>query len=96
MNGIKNAEIRFRCPLHCLLFHLKVSCCVCECVCVCVCECVSVCVCVCVCVCVSHCAAMFHRWLRVCVRAKWEESVPLALTMATEQGRMKFTRPLFR
>ncbi|XP_030641072.1 leukotriene A-4 hydrolase [Chanos chanos] len=36
------------------------------------------------------------RWLRVCVRAKWEESVPLALKMATEQGRMKFTRPLFR
>ncbi|XP_066561109.1 leukotriene A-4 hydrolase [Amia ocellicauda] len=36
------------------------------------------------------------RWLRVCVRAKWEEAVPLALKMATEQGRMKFTRPLFR
>ncbi|KAJ8245562.1 hypothetical protein GJAV_G00272100 [Gymnothorax javanicus] len=36
------------------------------------------------------------RWLRVCVRAEWEESVPLALKMATEQGRMKFTRPLFR
>ncbi|KAK1166985.1 leukotriene A-4 hydrolase-like [Acipenser oxyrinchus oxyrinchus] len=36
------------------------------------------------------------RWLRVCARAKWEEAVPLALQMATEQGRMKFTRPLFR
>ncbi|MGH0121603.1 UNVERIFIED_CONTAM: hypothetical protein FKN15_006580 [Acipenser sinensis] len=36
------------------------------------------------------------RWLRVCVRAKWEEAVPLAFLMATEQGRMKFTRPLFR
>ncbi|KAK6488104.1 leukotriene A-4 hydrolase-like [Huso huso] len=36
------------------------------------------------------------RWLRVCVRAKWEEAVPLAFQMATEQGRMKFTRPLFR
>uniref|UniRef100_A0A4W6DD76 Leukotriene A-4 hydrolase n=1 Tax=Lates calcarifer TaxID=8187 RepID=A0A4W6DD76_LATCA len=36
------------------------------------------------------------RWLRLCVRSKWEEAVPLALKMATEQGRMKFTRPLFR
>ncbi|XP_035257729.1 leukotriene A-4 hydrolase [Anguilla anguilla] len=36
------------------------------------------------------------RWLRLCVRAKWEEAVPLAFKMATEQGRMKFTRPLFR
>ncbi|KAG8005400.1 Leukotriene A-4 hydrolase [Nibea albiflora] len=36
------------------------------------------------------------RWLRLCVRSRWEELVPLALKMATEQGRMKFTRPLFR
>ncbi|XP_014898855.1 leukotriene A-4 hydrolase [Poecilia latipinna] len=36
------------------------------------------------------------RWLRLCVRCQWEEAVPLALKMATEQGRMKFTRPLFR
>uniref|UniRef100_A0AAR2JSW3 Peptidase M1 leukotriene A4 hydrolase/aminopeptidase C-terminal domain-containing protein n=1 Tax=Pygocentrus nattereri TaxID=42514 RepID=A0AAR2JSW3_PYGNA len=36
------------------------------------------------------------RWLRLCVKAKWEEAVPLALKMATEQGRLKFTRPLFR
>ncbi|KAG7274192.1 hypothetical protein CRUP_008568 [Coryphaenoides rupestris] len=36
------------------------------------------------------------RWLRLCVRSKWEEAVPRALQMATEQGRMKFTRPLFR
>ncbi|XP_065121838.1 leukotriene A-4 hydrolase [Paramisgurnus dabryanus] len=36
------------------------------------------------------------RWLRVCVKAKWEEAVPLALKMATDQGRMKFTRPLFK
>ncbi|KAM4711829.1 leukotriene A-4 hydrolase [Anableps anableps] len=37
-----------------------------------------------------------YRWLRLCVRSKWEQAVPLALKMATEQGRMKFTRPLFR
>lgn len=36
------------------------------------------------------------RWLRLCVRSKWEDMVPLALKMATDQGRLKFTRPLFR
>ncbi|XP_034019465.1 leukotriene A-4 hydrolase [Thalassophryne amazonica] len=36
------------------------------------------------------------RWLRLCVRARWDNAVTLALKMATEQGRMKFTRPLFR
>ncbi|MBV96722.1 Leukotriene A-4 hydrolase, partial [Eschrichtius robustus] len=35
------------------------------------------------------------RWLRLCIQSKWEEAIPLALKMATEQGRMKFTRPLF-
>uniref|UniRef100_W5K8W2 Leukotriene A4 hydrolase n=1 Tax=Astyanax mexicanus TaxID=7994 RepID=W5K8W2_ASTMX len=34
-------------------------------------------------------------WLRLCVKSEWEDAVPLALKMATEQGRMKFTRPLF-
>ncbi|XP_023696274.1 leukotriene A-4 hydrolase [Paramormyrops kingsleyae] len=41
-------------------------------------------------------AEIRFRWLRVCLRAKWEEAVPLAFKMATEQGRLKFTRPLFR
>ncbi|XP_042325511.1 leukotriene A-4 hydrolase [Sceloporus undulatus] len=36
------------------------------------------------------------RWLRVCIQATWEDAIPLALKMATEQGRMKFTRPLFK
>lgn len=36
------------------------------------------------------------RWLRLGVRSKWEDMVPLALRMATDQGRLKFTRPLFR
>uniref|UniRef100_A0A3Q3GW40 Leukotriene A-4 hydrolase n=1 Tax=Labrus bergylta TaxID=56723 RepID=A0A3Q3GW40_9LABR len=36
------------------------------------------------------------RWLRLCVRSRWEEAVPMALKMATDQGRMKFTRPLFK
>uniref|UniRef100_A0AAQ6AHF7 Leukotriene A-4 hydrolase n=1 Tax=Amphiprion ocellaris TaxID=80972 RepID=A0AAQ6AHF7_AMPOC len=41
-------------------------------------------------------AEIRFRWLRLCVRSKWEEAVPMALKMATEQGRMKFTRPLFK
>ncbi|XP_005734264.1 leukotriene A-4 hydrolase isoform X1 [Pundamilia nyererei] len=41
-------------------------------------------------------AEIRFRWLRLCVRSRWEEAVPLALKMATDQGRMKFTRPLFR
>ncbi|XP_056604573.1 leukotriene A-4 hydrolase [Triplophysa dalaica] len=41
-------------------------------------------------------AEVRFRWLRVCVRGQWEESVTLALKMATDQGRMKFTRPLFK
>uniref|UniRef100_A0A8C0HIS3 Leukotriene A-4 hydrolase n=1 Tax=Buteo japonicus TaxID=224669 RepID=A0A8C0HIS3_9AVES len=36
------------------------------------------------------------RWLRLCIKSKWEEAIPLALKMATDQGRLKFTRPLFR
>ncbi|KFO98817.1 Leukotriene A-4 hydrolase, partial [Calypte anna] len=36
------------------------------------------------------------RWLLLCIKSKWEEAIPLALKMATDQGRMKFTRPLFR
>ncbi|XP_019497223.1 PREDICTED: leukotriene A-4 hydrolase [Hipposideros armiger] len=36
------------------------------------------------------------RWLRLCIQSKWEEAIPLALKMVTEQGRMKFTRPLFK
>nr|XP_014343641.1 PREDICTED: leukotriene A-4 hydrolase [Latimeria chalumnae] len=42
------------------------------------------------------CQAPHFRWLRLCIRARWEEAIPLAVQMATEQGRMKFTRPLFR
>ncbi|XP_056132354.1 leukotriene A-4 hydrolase [Lampris incognitus] len=41
-------------------------------------------------------AEIRFRWLRLCVKSRSEEAVPLALKMATDQGRMKFTRPLFR
>ncbi|KAF2351754.1 Peptidase M1 leukotriene A4 hydrolase/aminopeptidase C-terminal [Trinorchestia longiramus] len=36
------------------------------------------------------------RWLRVCVKARWEEAVAPALQLVTEQGRMKFVRPIYR
>ncbi|XP_036617570.1 leukotriene A-4 hydrolase [Trichosurus vulpecula] len=36
------------------------------------------------------------RWLRLCIQSKWEDAIPLALEMATGQGRLKFTRPLFK
>ncbi|CAB1333767.1 unnamed protein product [Coregonus sp. 'balchen'] len=41
-------------------------------------------------------AEIRFRWLRLCVKSKWEDAIPMALKMATEQGRMKFTRPLFK
>jgi len=36
------------------------------------------------------------RWLRVCIKGKYEGAIEDALKMVTEQGRMKFTRPLYR
>lgn len=36
------------------------------------------------------------RWLRLGLKARWEESVGPALDFVTEQGRMKFVRPIYR
>ena len=36
------------------------------------------------------------RWLRLGLKAKWEAAIPKAIAMVTEQGRMKFTRPLYK
>ncbi|XP_071444884.1 leukotriene A-4 hydrolase-like [Hetaerina americana] len=36
------------------------------------------------------------RWLRLCIKARWEEQIEKALEFATSQGRMKFVRPIFR
>lgn len=36
------------------------------------------------------------RWIRVGLKAKWEDAIPRAIQMVTDQGRMKFTRPLYR
>ena len=41
-------------------------------------------------------AEIRFRWLRLGLRARLEETIPRALEFATEQGRMKFTRPIFR
>jgi len=36
------------------------------------------------------------RFLRACLRAKWSGAVDSAVELATMQGRMKFTRPIYR
>lgn len=34
--------------------------------------------------------------MRLCIKSRWESKVSDALTFATEQGRMKYVRPIFR
>ena len=36
------------------------------------------------------------KWIRLGLKAKWMNAVPRAVQMVTEQGRMKFLRPLYR
>jgi len=36
------------------------------------------------------------RWLRLGIHSKWLDQVPRALEFVTEQGRMKYVRPLYR
>jgi leukotriene-A4 hydrolase len=36
------------------------------------------------------------RWIRLGLRSKWEDAIPLAIQMVSEQGRMKFLRPIYR
>jgi len=36
------------------------------------------------------------RWQKLGVKAEWEAIIPQVLALVTEQGRMKFTRPLYR
>lgn len=35
-------------------------------------------------------------WLRLCIKSHWKSKISEALDFATEQGRMKFVRPIFR
>ena len=41
-------------------------------------------------------AEILFRWATVCLRADMKSAVPLAAKLLSTQGRMKFTRPLFR
>ncbi|KAK7101710.1 leukotriene A-4 hydrolase-like [Littorina saxatilis] len=36
------------------------------------------------------------RWLRLGVKSRWKDIIPRALEFVTEQGRMKFVRPIYR
>uniref|UniRef100_A0A646QDM6 Leukotriene A(4) hydrolase n=1 Tax=Hemiscolopendra marginata TaxID=943146 RepID=A0A646QDM6_9MYRI len=36
------------------------------------------------------------RWIRLGIKSRWTDSIPLALKFVTEQGRMKFVRPIYR
>ncbi len=36
------------------------------------------------------------RWIRLGLRAKWKDAIPRAVRMVTEQGRMKYLRPIYR
>ena len=41
-------------------------------------------------------AEIRFRWQKLCIRAEMEEIMPHVVNMVLEQGRMKFTRPLYR
>jgi leukotriene-A4 hydrolase len=41
-------------------------------------------------------AEIRFRWLRVCIKARWKDQLPLALQFVTDVGRMKFIRPIYR
>lgn len=36
------------------------------------------------------------KWLRLCIKCKWEDIIPLAIKFITEQGRMKFVKPIYK
>ncbi|XP_052678415.1 leukotriene A-4 hydrolase-like isoform X2 [Crassostrea angulata] len=36
------------------------------------------------------------RWLRLCIKAQWKESIPKVLDFVNEQGRMRLVRTLYR
>lgn len=39
---------------------------------------------------------IMNRWLRVCIRAQYEPAIQPALQFVTDQGRMKFVRPIYK
>ena len=45
---------------------------------------------------VYHAFYFRMRWLRLCLRVRWEDAVAPALEFVTLQGRMKFINPIYR
>nr|CAD7433709.1 unnamed protein product [Timema monikensis] len=41
-------------------------------------------------------AEIRFRWLRLCIKGKWEEKIVDSLDFVSEQGRMKYVRPIYR
>lgn len=41
-------------------------------------------------------AEIRFRWLRLCIKVKWEEKLEEILRFINSQGRMKFVRPIYR
>ncbi|GFY39975.1 leukotriene A-4 hydrolase [Trichonephila inaurata madagascariensis] len=41
-------------------------------------------------------AEIKFRWIRICLKAHWKDIIPDAVQFITEQGRMKFVRPIYR
>lgn len=39
---------------------------------------------------------ILYRWIRLCIQSRWEPIIPLAIKFITQQGRMKFVRPIYR
>ena len=44
---------------------------------------------------VKNCEIRVH-YIRLGLAAKWEAAIPWAVAMVSEQGRMKYLRPLYR
>jgi leukotriene-A4 hydrolase len=39
---------------------------------------------------------ILFTWIRLCIKSKWKPIIYLALKFVSNQGRMKFTRPVYR
>ena len=36
------------------------------------------------------------RWIRLGLKGRWRDAIPRAVQMVTDQGRMKFLKPIYR
>ena len=41
-------------------------------------------------------AEVRSRWIRIGLKGHWKDAIPRAVQMVTDQGRMKFLRPIYR